>query len=99
MANCSVKAMCSMSLRNASRIYPPCSAISSWHRATSIEPKLNVQPDGAHQLDAIALGDDAGPQLEVELELAVHQFVLKMDILNGARFEPGYFREIGRAHV
>jgi len=54
---------------------------------------LDIQSDRAHELDAIALGDHAGPQFEIEFELAIHQLVLKVHILDGARLESGNIRQ------
>ena len=49
----------------------------------------NIQPDRPHQFDAIALGDDAGAQPEIEFESPVHQLVLKMHVLQRPGPSPG----------
>ena len=87
--------------RQLTNLSVACSAISWWRREISIElvlftSFLHVQPDGAHQLDAVALGDDAGPQLEIELELAVHQFVLEMHVHDAPGVKSG---NIGQGQI
>src|ERR1700683_503559 len=60
---------------------------AGWHS------RLNIQSDRAHQLDAVALGDDSAMQHEIEMQLAVDEFVLEMHIPESAVIEPGNIRE------
>ncbi len=56
----------------------------------------NIQSDRAHELDAVALGHDARPQFEIELELSVHEFVLEVHIPMARGFES---RNIGERQI
>src|SRR6202041_1293085 len=72
--------------------------ISRWHRGIFTEAgarrgSSDIQPDRPHEFDAVALGDDAGTQLEIELELAIDEFVLEVNVHEGARVEAGDFRQ------
>src|SRR5450631_981510 len=49
----------------------------------------NIESDRPHELDAVALGNDAGMQLEVKTQLAVAKLVLKVNVLQGACLESG----------
>src|ERR1700722_10065334 len=41
----------------------------------------NFEADEAHELDAVAFGDDTFLQLEIEFHLAVFDLVLEMDVV------------------
>ena len=58
-----------------------------------VSPLSNIQAERAHEFDAIALGDDAGAQLEIELKCAMLEFLLEMNVLQRSCFERGNIRE------
>jgi hypothetical protein len=41
---------------------------------------LNIQADGAHQLEGVRAGDDAGAQAIIEMDFAAFEVILEMYI-------------------
>ena len=54
---------------------------------------LNLEPDRAHELDTIALGDHSIPESEIEPHPPLDQLVLEMDIAQSAGRQPADIRE------
>src|SRR5579859_4598028 len=59
-------------------------ACQRWLQRVQCWTLRDVNPDGTHQLDAVAGGDYAGTELVIEGELALFEFLLKMDIAHAA---------------